>query len=151
MVTRVLRAAIEDVLLPREAYQVPLDEDGNPEPSPATKVQVKRTSLADTVFSATTSFVTGAVETVVLFYFLLAYGEVVLRKLIKVLPHFDDKQRAIEIARATEAAVSAYLTTALVVNVVEGAVVAGVLWLLGMPNPLLWGALVMLLELTAPK
>jgi predicted PurR-regulated permease PerM len=64
-----------------------------------------------------------------------------------VLPHFSDKLKAVEIARATEAAVSAYLTTALIVNVFEGTVVTAVLWLLRMPNPLLWGALVMLLEL----
>jgi predicted PurR-regulated permease PerM len=54
--------------------------------------------------------------------------------------------KAVEIARATEAAVSAYLTTTLIVNVIEGAVVAAVLWMLGMPNVLLWGALVACLE-----
>jgi predicted PurR-regulated permease PerM len=85
-------------------------------------------------------------EIFILLYFLLAGGDLFLQKLIKVLPHFSDKVKAVEIARATEAAVSAYLSTALLINIVEGAVVAGVLWLLGMPNVLLWGALVALFE-----
>ena len=41
---------------------------------------------------------------------------------------------------------SAYLTTTLFLNVMEGALVAGVFWMLGMPNVLLWGALVACLE-----
>src|SRR2546423_1606669 len=61
---------------------------------PSTRVEIKRTSLADTVFTATTTFLTGAIETIVLLYFLLAYGEVFLQKLVKVLPNFHDKQEA---------------------------------------------------------
>jgi len=82
----------------------------------------------------------------ILLYFLLAGGDLFLQKLIKVLPHFSDKVKAVEIARATESAVSAYLTTTLLLNVLEGALVAGVFWMLGMPNVLLWGALVTCLE-----
>jgi predicted PurR-regulated permease PerM len=54
--------------------------------------------------------------------------------------------KAVEIARATEAAVSAFLSTALLVNVAEGAVVALVLWMLGMPNAPLWGVTVAIFE-----
>ena len=59
----------------------------------------------------------------ILLYFLLAGGDLFLQKLIKVLPHFSDKMKAVEIARATEAAVSAYSHRA-VVNVGQGIVVA---------------------------
>ena len=103
-------------------------------------------SLSSRVFGTTQKIAAGMLEIFILLYFLLAGGDLFLQKLIKVLPHFNDKVKAVEIARATEAAVSAYLTTALLVNIAEGAVVAGVLWLLGMPNPLLWGALVACLE-----
>jgi predicted PurR-regulated permease PerM len=103
-------------------------------------------SLSSRVFGTTQKIAAGMLEIFILLYFLLAGGDLFLQKLIKVLPHFSDKVKAVEIARATEAAVSAYLTTALLVNIAEGAVVAGVLWLLGMPNPLLWGALVACLE-----
>jgi predicted PurR-regulated permease PerM len=103
-------------------------------------------SVSSRLFGTTQRFAAGLLEVVILLYFLLAGGDLFLQKLIKVLPHFGDKVKAVEIARATEAAVSAYLSTTLVINIVEGAVVAGVLWLLGMPNVLLWGALVACFE-----
>lgn len=103
-------------------------------------------TVSSRIFGTTQRLLAGMLEVFILLYFLLAGGDLFLQKLIKVLPHFDDKVKAVEMARATEAAVSAYLTTTLLVNVVEGAVVAGVLWLIGMPNVLLWGVLVACLE-----
>jgi predicted PurR-regulated permease PerM len=103
-------------------------------------------SVSSRLFGTTQRVLAGLLEIFILLYFLLAGGDLFLQKLIKVLPHFSDKVKAVEIARATEAAVSAYLSTALLVNLVEGAVVAFVLWLLGMPNVLLWGALVACFE-----
>jgi predicted PurR-regulated permease PerM len=103
-------------------------------------------SVTSRLFGTTQRIAAGLLEVFILLYFLLAGGDLFLQKLIKVLPHFSDKVKAVEIARATEAAVSAYLSTTLVINIVEGAVVAGVLWLLGMPNVLLWGALVACFE-----
>ncbi|MEP6733568.1 MAG: AI-2E family transporter [bacterium] len=103
-------------------------------------------SVSSRLFGTTQRLVAGMVEVFILLYFLLAGGDLFLQKLIKVLPHFGDKVKAVEIARATEAAVSAYLTTTLLVNLAEGTIVAIVLWMLGMPNVLLWGALVACLE-----
>lgn len=103
-------------------------------------------SISSRLFGTTQRLVADMIEVFVLLYFLLAGGDLFLQKLIKVLPHFSDKVKAVEIARATESAVSAYLTTTLIVNVIEGLIVAGVLRLLGMPNVLLWGAIVACLE-----
>jgi predicted PurR-regulated permease PerM len=103
-------------------------------------------SVTSRLFGTTQRIVVGLVEVFILLYFLLAGGDLFLQKLIKVLPHFGDKVKAVEIARATESAVSAYLSTTLLVNIVEGAVVAGVLWLLGVPNVLLWGVLIVCFE-----
>jgi predicted PurR-regulated permease PerM len=103
-------------------------------------------SLSSRLFGSTQRLAAGLIEVFILLYFLLAGGDLFLQKLIKVLPHFSDKVKAVEIARATESAVSAYLTTTLIVNVVEGSVVALVFWMLGMPNVILWGALVACLE-----
>ena len=55
-------------------------------------------------------------------------------------------REAVEIARATESSISTYLLTTAVVNVTEGIAVAGAMYLLGMPNPALWGALVAVFE-----
>ena len=103
-------------------------------------------SITSRVFGTTQRIVAALVEIAILLYFLLAGGDLFLQKLIKVLPTSGDKVKAVEIARATEATVSAYLTTTLLVNLVEGMMVAAVLWLLGMPNAILWGVIVFFLE-----
>jgi len=98
------------------------------------------------IFGSTQRFLAGLLETVILLFFLLAAGDLFLRKLIKVLPHLQDKLKAIRIAREVENSISVYLRTIAAINIVEGLVVAGALALLGMPSPLLWGVLVALLE-----
>jgi predicted PurR-regulated permease PerM len=103
-------------------------------------------SLTSRLFGTTQRVIAGMLEIFILLYFLLAGGDLFLQKLIKVLPNVSDKVKAVDIARATEATVSAYLTTTLLVNVVEGSMVALVLRLLGMPNAVLWGVLVFFLE-----
>ncbi|HET9013476.1 MAG TPA: AI-2E family transporter [Gemmatimonadaceae bacterium] len=103
-------------------------------------------SLTSRLFGTTQRIIGGLLEIFILLYFLLAGGDLFLQKLIKVLPNVSDKVKAVDIARATEATVSAYLTTTLLVNLVEGAMVALVLWLLGMPSAVLWGVLVFFLE-----
>ena len=114
---------------------------------PAPQVVVRSgPSMSARLFGGTQRLVAGILQVLLLLYFLLAGGDLFLQKLIKVLPHFGDKVKAVEIARATEAAISAYLTTTLIVNIGEGAVLAGALWLLGMPNVFLWGALAACLE-----
>jgi predicted PurR-regulated permease PerM len=103
-------------------------------------------SVASRVFGTTERLIAAILEVVILLYFLLAGGDLFLQKLIKVLPHFGDKMKAVEIARATESAVSAFLSTALLVNIAEGIVVALVMWMIGMPNAPLWGVMVVLFE-----
>lgn len=113
---------------------------------PAQEVVVKQPSLIARVFGTTQRFVTAALEVVILLYFLLAAGDLFLQKLIKVLPTLGDKRKAVEIARMTEAGISTYLLTVACINVVEGTVVALVMWALGMPSPLLWGVMVAVFE-----
>jgi predicted PurR-regulated permease PerM len=105
-----------------------------------------RSDVVSQLFGSTRRFLAGALEAVILLFFLLSAGDLFLDKLIKGLPNVRDKRKAFEIARETEAAISTYLLTAAAVNVVEGAAVSGAMYLLGMPNAPLWGALVALLE-----
>jgi predicted PurR-regulated permease PerM len=117
-------------------------------PAPKTTEVVVQTgpSVTSRLFGTTQRIVAGLLEIFILLYFLLAGGDLFLQKLLKVLPSVSDKVKAVDIARATEATVSAYLTTTLLVNFVEGTTVALVLWLLGMPSAGLWGVLVFFLE-----
>jgi predicted PurR-regulated permease PerM len=110
------------------------------------EVVVRGPRLSERLFGTTQSLLTGAMETVILLYFLLAAGDLFLQKLIKVLPLLRDKKKAVAIARETEASISTYLFTVAVVNVGLGLAVTLAMVLLKMPNALLWGSLAALAE-----
>ena len=103
-------------------------------------------SVGSRILGTTQVLVAGVLEIAILVYFLLAGGDLFLQKFIKVLRQTGDRHKAISIARETEAAISAYLFTTLLVNVGEGVVVALALWALGMPSPVLWGVMIAMLE-----
>ena len=79
-------------------------------------------------------------------YFLLASGDVFLRKLVTVIPSFRDKKRAVEITRQIETDISFYLLNFTLMNVGLGIIMAVTTSYLGLPNPLLWGALAAVLK-----
>jgi predicted PurR-regulated permease PerM len=110
------------------------------------EVVVRGPRLSERLFGSTQSLLTGALETLILLYFLLAAGDLFLQKLIKVLPLLRDKKKAVAIARETEASISTYLFTVAVVNIGLGVAVTLVMLLLKMPNALLWGTLAALAE-----
>lgn len=114
-------------------------------PSPAERrvltVQLRDRPVGEVLFGGTQDLVGSALVVFVLLYFLLASSDLFLTKLIRVLPRLKDKKRAVQIARDTEDQISHYLVTTTLINVVFGGIVAGAMHLLGMPNPLLWGAL----------
>lgn len=105
------------------------------------QVVVRGPTMSERLFGSTQTLLIGAFETLVLLYFLLAVGDLFLQKLINVLPRLKDKKKAVTIARETESSISTYLFTVSLVNVGLGLVVALAMLIVGMPNPLLWGAL----------
>jgi predicted PurR-regulated permease PerM len=119
---------------------------GDDQPAARAVVLRETESFAQRALGTTERVVVGTLEVLVLLYFLLAGGDLFLQKLIKVLPLVEQKAKVVDVARAIEAAVSAYLTTALVINVCEGIVVGLILWAMGMPSPVLWGVMVACLE-----
>ncbi|GAC1696542.1 MAG: AI-2E family transporter [Gemmatimonadaceae bacterium] len=129
----------------KTAEQVAGATTGTSGPEPR-EVVVKNQSALSRIFGTTEVLVSSILEVSILLYFLLASGDLFLQKLIKVLPNLRDKRTAVDIARETEASISTYLLTTAMVNAVEGVVVAGAMYLLRMPHPLLWGTIVALLE-----
>lgn len=99
-------------------------------------------TLTGTVLYSARDFVLAALSTMVLLYFLLASGDLFLRKTIAVTPRFSDKKRAVDIAQQVEMAVSRYLFTVAIINIGLGASVALAMYLMGVPNPVLWGVMV---------
>lgn len=110
------------------------------------QVVVAGPSMGSRFFGTTQSLVGALLEVLVLTFFLLAAGDLFLQKTIKISARQTNQQTAVEIARQIEASISRYLVTSLVLNVAEGIVFTGLMYLLGMPNPFLWGALVTCLE-----
>lgn len=109
-------------------------------------VQAAGRSLSGALLEHAASIVAGVAVMLALLYFLLASGDLFLRKLIRVLPTFDDKKRAVDIARALQSDVSVYLSTITLINIGLGVAVGTAMHLLGMPNPMLWGVLATVLN-----
>jgi predicted PurR-regulated permease PerM len=110
------------------------------------EVIVKEPTIAGAFFYSAKDVTVSIISTLVLLYFLLASGDLFLRKTIAVTPRFSDKKRAVDIAQQVEAAVSRYLFTVAFINVCLGAAVALFMYLLGVPNPMLWGVMVCMLN-----
>lgn len=84
----------------------------------------------------------GALSMIVLLYFLLASGDLFLRKLIRVLPRLTDKKKAVGIARTIQVEIGRYFLTIAAINIGLGVATAALMALFGMPSAVFWGALV---------
>ena len=109
-------------------------------------VQVKQNALSDRLMVHTPEFLVSALTMLILLYFLLAYDGVFLAKLIKLMPTLSDKKRAVSIAHEIEAQVSRYLFTVTLINIGLGIAVGTTVGFLGLPNPIMWGAMVAVLN-----
>ena len=99
-----------------------------------------------TLFSGTRAFAGGFFETVLVLFFLLISGDTFLRRLVEILPHFSDKRRAVEISQHIAHDISAYLITVTIMNAAVGFATALAMWLCGLGDPILWGAVAFLLN-----
>lgn len=140
---RELRRPVEQVRRTAEQVESTTKVGGT---AAAREVVIRGPSLVSRAFGTTEAFVAGLLEVIILLYFLLAGGDLFLHKLIRVLPQFRDKMTAVRIARETERSISVYLTTLMLLNVIEGIAVTGVMVVLGMPNATLWGVLAALFD-----
>ncbi|WP_243429645.1 AI-2E family transporter [Acetobacter sacchari] len=75
----------------------------------------------------------------VMLFFLLAQGDSLMRRFVEIMPTFADKRRAIQIASHVERNISLYLATITMMNALVGLANFAQCWLVGMPNPFLWG------------
>jgi predicted PurR-regulated permease PerM len=95
------------------------------------------------VVSTAPKVLAAVLSVVLLVFFFLIYGDSMLRRLVEITPGFTYKRHAVTIVRSIQTEVSRYLLTALSINAGLGAVTACMLWLYGVPDPLLWGAVAM--------
>ncbi len=79
-------------------------------------------------------------------YFLLASGDNFLRKAAELGENFSQSRHIVAMIKAVQADLSAYLLTISVINLGLGTCVAVTMYLLEVPNALLWGTLAALLN-----
>jgi predicted PurR-regulated permease PerM len=111
----------------------------------APAVEVKH-PLTEKILAQTPDMLIGALTTLILLYFLLAYDGIFLAKAIRLIPTLSDKKRAVAIAHEIEGQISRYLFTVTVINCCLGTAVGATVGLLGLPNPAMWGAMVAVLN-----
>lgn len=94
--------------------------------------------LSDATSTAWTAVTTTAIS-LLLVLFLLASGDMIYIKIIRVLPTLTERKTAIRIVHDIERAISRYLLTVTLINAGLGLAIGVAMWALGMPSPALWG------------
>ena len=140
---RELKKPIEDIKKATEQIEEATQLNKLPQ---AQEVTIQRASLTDLLLSGTPQIVATTGIVTILVYFLLASGDTFLRKLVTVIPTLRDKKRAVEIVRNIQEDISFYLLTITLTNLGLGLLVSAALGFIGVPNPMLWGAMVAILN-----
>jgi predicted PurR-regulated permease PerM len=123
-----------------------VEDIGGTEPSPNGAVSERGVALLTTLFTGTRNFASGFFTTVLFLFFLLVSGDIFLHRLVEILPHFSSKRQVVDISRQIEHDISAYLVTITIMNAAVGFVMALVVWLTGVGDPILWGTVAFLLN-----
>lgn len=111
------------------------------------QVQIQQPRLISGIqmLTSTGSWVGGVLAEIflmlVLCYFLLASGDILINNVLRILPSRKEKRTTVELVHTVEKGISSYLVTVTVINICLGIAIAAAMWLLGLPNPVLWGAM----------
>ena len=105
------------------------------------EVEIRPPGITDAVLTGTREVIVKSSVMLILLYFLLASGDLFLRKLIKLFPKLDKKKQIVKIIREVEHHTSRYLYTVTVINIFTGISIGVGMYLIGLPNALLWGVM----------
>ncbi len=140
-----LRALVEPLEQVQEATEEIEQMAGGTDEDDETVV-VQEASLGEVLLTGTGKLAASALAVVVLVFFLLASGGRVGRDLLRVLPRLGDRRRALRIGRRVGGELSRYLLTIALINAGLGVAIGFAMFLLGLPNPALWGVLAALMN-----
>ena len=87
-----------------------------------------------------------ALTVLLLVFFFLTYGDQMRRRLVAASPRFAYRRIALNLVRGIQYEISRYLLTVTLINAGLGAMTAGILWYRKMPDPVLWGCVVAMLN-----
>ncbi|WP_417381953.1 AI-2E family transporter [Gimesia sp.] len=103
------------------------------------KVSIQQPPVTSYLLSSTVNFLAGVTITVVLVYLLLAMGHRTLNSVVELMPTLEDKRGLVTMIRNVELGISRYLVTITAINICLGIIIGIVMWLLGLPDPILLG------------
>ncbi|WP_312798104.1 AI-2E family transporter [Tianweitania sp.] len=84
--------------------------------------------------------------TLVLALFLLASGTMFYEKIVQSFGRMSDKKRALRVVYDVEREISRYLLTIALINAGLGVAIGTGLWIIGVPNAVVWGVMAALLN-----
>ncbi len=122
-----------------------IEELTQPTPS-AAPVAAAQPSLLSSIATATPRVLGKIAAVLLLIYFFLSSGDGFLRRMVEIAPTLHEKRVVVSIAREVQNEMSRYLMTVSLINLGLGIATAIMTALLGIPNPLLWGAVAFLLN-----
>jgi predicted PurR-regulated permease PerM len=102
--------------------------------------------LLSQLASAAPTLLAGITVIVFLMFLFLLHGDALLRKFVTLAPHLRAKRDLVEATRQAQHELSLYMITITLINAALGLATAGALYLLGVPDPLLWGGLAALMN-----
>ncbi|MGD0434214.1 MAG: AI-2E family transporter [Acetobacteraceae bacterium] len=102
--------------------------------------------IGSTVLQGGRAFLGQGFTVILLLFFFLASSDSLLRRLVEILPRFDEKRRVVAVVTEIEDNISRYLLTISMMNALVGFLNGVAVWLLGMSDPLLFGTLAFLLN-----
>jgi predicted PurR-regulated permease PerM len=120
----------------------------HPAEAPAQNVVVVKDQpgLVATIVNGTPRVLETIAIVILLLFFCLSSGDNFLRRLVEVAPGMSEKRTVVTIARDVQREMSRYLLTITLINFGLGCATAVALACWGVPNALLWGALVFVLH-----
>lgn len=138
---RGLIAAVEDAKVASEQVQeLATNSDSTP------VVAVEQPGLLAFAAGSIANFMGLTIVGLILAMFILASGNLFYVKLLESFPNFSDKRRAVRTARDIERQISRYFLTITIINAGLGLSIAVGMYLVGLPNPVLWGVLAFVLN-----
>lgn len=113
------------------------------EPQP---VIIARPSIPETLANSARLVAIQSIFITVLVYFFLAARSSFKRKALLARSTFAGRRHMAQVFRSIEKRVGEYILTMLIINIGLGVTTGLVMWGLGMPSPLVWGALAAILN-----
>ena len=109
-------------------------------------INIKESYFMGTVFNTSWQFLSDLGVTIFLLYFLLINEDFFLRKLVHWVSSIQHKKEVVFITRKVQNQVWSYLFARTLINCGLGFTVSILMYVLGMPDPILWGVMTGALE-----